>query len=110
LKNGTRKEKLSDPEEQVRLERFLKLTSIYQYEPKYIGLEVEMPKRIPNQFADLVVYTTDGSVYFVIEFKKANITDNEFEQAVKQGIGNGRVLGAKYYGAIAGQTTRFFEQ
>ena len=71
----------------MRLEWFLELVTKYQYESKNIDIEVEMPKRVPNQFADLVIYE-DGveNKYFVIEFKKANITDNEFEQAVKQGI------------------------
>ncbi|MDD4151360.1 MAG: N-6 DNA methylase [Candidatus Gracilibacteria bacterium] len=111
LRNGTKIYRLSDPEEQVRLEWFLDLVTKYQYEPKNIGLEVEMPKRVPNQLADLVIYE-DGveNKYFVIEFKKANITDNEFEQAVKQGIGNGRVLKSKYFGTIAGETVRFFEE
>jgi len=69
-----------------------------------------MPKRVPNHFADLVIYEPNSDTrYFVIEFKKADISDNEFEQAVKQGIGNGRVLAAKFYGTIAGETVRFFE-
>ncbi len=42
--------------------------------------------------------------------KKADISDNEFEQAVKQGIGNGRVLNAQYFGTVAGETVRFFER
>ena len=104
------KQKLSDPEEQVRAHVYLDLIEKYQYEPKNIGLEVEMPKRVPNHFADLVIYEPNSdSRYFVIEFKKADISDNEFEQAVKQGIGNGRVLAAKFYGTIAGETVRFFE-
>ncbi len=83
----------------------------YQYSPKDIDFEVEMPKRVPNQFADLVIYEQNTHAkYFVIEFKKADISDNEFEQAVKQGIGNGRVLNAQYYGTIAGETMRFFER
>lgn len=111
LKNWDKKYKLSNPEEQVRLEWFLDLLTKYQYEPQNIDLEVEMPKRVPNQFADLVIYE-DGvdNKYFVIEFKKADITDNEFEQAVKQGIWNGRVLKSKYYGTIAWETVRFFEE
>jgi hypothetical protein len=28
----------------------------YQYEPRNIDFEVEMPKRVPNQLADLVIY------------------------------------------------------
>ena len=110
LKHGDKKYKYSNPEEQVRLEWYTKLVTKYQYSPKNIDMEVEMPKRVPNQFADLVIYNEDGSVYFVLEFKKANITDNEFEQAVKQGVGNGRVLGSKFYGTIAGETVRFFER
>lgn len=111
LRNWTKIYKLSDPEEQVRLEWFLDLVTKYQYDPQNIGLEVEMPKRVPNQLADLVIYDDwVENKYFVIEFKKANITDNEFEQAVKQWIWNGRVLKAKYYGTIAGETVRFFEE
>lgn len=111
LRSWEKKYKFSDPEEQVRLEWFLDLVTKYQYEPENIDLELEMPKRVPNQFADLVIYE-DGvaNKYFVIEFKKANITDNEFEQAVKQGIWNGRILKSKYYGTISGETVRFFEE
>lgn len=69
-----------------------------------------MPKRVPNQFADLVIYEPHvENKYFVIEFKRSDITDNEFEQSVKQGIWNGRILKAKYYGSIAWTTMRFFE-
>jgi len=111
LKGWDKKHRLSDPEEQVRLEWFIDLVTKYQYEPKDIDLEVEMPKRVPNQFADLVIYNEwVDSKYFVIEFKKANITDNEFEQAVKQGIWNGRILKSKYYGTISWETVRFFEE
>ncbi|MDQ7022650.1 MAG: N-6 DNA methylase [Candidatus Gracilibacteria bacterium] len=110
LRNGEKKYKFSDPEEQVRVDYFVELVTKYQYEPENIGLEVEMPKRVPNQFADLVIFDEGvENKYFVIEFKRSDITDNEFEQAVKQGIGNGRVLKAKYYGTIAGTTMRFFE-
>lgn len=111
LKSWDKKIKFSDPEEQVRSEWYIDLVTKYQYEPQDIDLEVEMPKRVPNQFADLVIYNAwVENKYFVIEFKKANITDNEFEQAVKQGIWNGRILKAKYYGTIAGETVRFFEE
>lgn len=106
-----RKEKFTDPEEQVRAEFYVDLLEKYQYESKNIWLEVEMPKRVPNQFADLVIYEPwTNKAYFVIEFKKADISDNEFEQAVKQGIGNWRVLDSQYYGTIAWETQRFFEK
>jgi len=111
LRTWDKKYKFSDPEEQVRSEYFVDLITKYQYEPENIDLEVEMPKRVPNQFADLVIYEPwVDNKYFVIEFKRSDITDNEFEQAVKQGIWNGRILKAKYYGTIAGTTMRFFEE
>lgn len=110
LRNWDKKYKFSDPEEQVRSDYFVELVTKYEYEPEDIDLEVEMPKRVPNQFADLVIYEPwVENKYFVIEFKRSDITDNEFEQAVKQWIGNWRVLKAKYYGTIAWTTMRFFE-
>ena len=110
-KNWDHKEKFTDPEEIVRASFYVNLLEKYQYESKNIAFEVEMPKRVPNQFADLVIYEpwTDNA-YFVIEFKKADISDNEFEQAVKQWIWNWRVLKAKYYWTIAWDTQRFFEE
>jgi len=111
LKSWNKKYKFSNPEEQVRADYFVDLVTKYQYEPENIDLEVEMPKRVPNQFADLVIYNEEvDNKYFVIEFKRPDITDNEFEQAVKQWVGNGRVLKAKYYWTIAGTTMRFFEE
>lgn len=111
LRNWDKKYKFSDPEEQVRADYFVDLVTKYQYEPENIDLEVEMPKRVPNQFADLVIYEDwVDNKYFVIEFKKSDITDNEFEQAVKQGIWNWRILKARYYGTIAWTTMRFFEE
>lgn len=110
LRNWDKRYKFSDPEEQVRADYFVDLVTKYQYEPENIDLEVEMPKRVPNQFADLVIYEPYvENKYFVIEFKRSDITDNEFEQSVKQGIWNGRILKAKYYGSIAWTTMRFFE-
>ena len=47
-------------------------------------------------------------MFLVIECKKADVTDAEFDQAVKQGAGNARVLSAEYFGAVAGESRRFF--
>ena len=110
-KKWDRSEWFKDPEEWVRAEWYYELVTKYQYEAKDIALEVEMPKRVPNHFADLIIYEPETeNVYFVIEFKRADITDNEFEQAVKQWIWNGRVMASQYYGTIAGETVRFFEK
>ncbi|PIR59758.1 MAG: hypothetical protein COU68_03875, partial [Candidatus Pacebacteria bacterium CG10_big_fil_rev_8_21_14_0_10_45_6] len=110
LRSKAHTEKISDPEEWVRSAFLIELLEKYQYLSGYIEFETEMPKRVPNQFADIVIYDEENvSPFIVIECKKDGITDAEFEQAVKQGVGNGNVLAAQYSGAVAGSTRRFFQ-
>lgn len=110
LRTKAHTEKLSDPEEWVRSAFLIELLEKYQYMPGFIEFETEMPKRVPNQFADIVIYDEENeSPFIAIECKQDGITDAEFEQAVKQGVGNGNVLAAQYSGAVAGSTRRFFK-
>lgn len=101
--------KITDPEEIVRAEFIMELLEKYQYDAKDIEIEREMPQRVPNFYADIVVNKkgTDEA-FLVIECKKADVTDSEFEQAVKQGAGNARVLSSEYFGTVAGESRRFF--
>lgn len=101
--------KITDPEELVRAEFFMELIEKYQYESTDIEFEREMPQRVPNFYADIVVNKkgTDDP-FLVIECKRVDITDSEFEQSVKQGAGNARVLAGEYFGAVAGESRRFF--
>ncbi len=54
----SRTERWSDPEEKVRAEFYAELIYRYGYSPERIGVEVTVPDRSPNDFADLVVFTT----------------------------------------------------
>ena len=76
----------------------------HEYAPELIDFEVNVPRRTPNDYADLVIYSDDEKKmpYFVIECKRADISDAEFNQAIEQACGNGASLGANYCGAVDG--------
>ncbi len=67
-----------------------------------------MPRRTPNDYADLVIYKDDEfkDPYFVFEAKRSDISDAEFAQSIEQACGNRASLGAPFCGAIAGLTRR----
>ncbi len=79
-----RSERWSDSEEKVRAEFYAELVYRYGYSPDRIGVEVTVPDRSPNDFADLVVFKDDERKrpFAVIECKKEAISDAEFTQAV----------------------------
>ena len=101
-------ERWADPEEKVRAEFWAELIYKYEYQPHRIGFEINVPRRIPNDYADLVIYKDDKlkDAYFVFECKRADVSDAEFAQAIEQACGNRASLGAQYSGAIAGLTRR----
>jgi len=105
------KENLNDLEEKVRAEYYFDLIEKYGYPAARIGLEVEMPDRTPERYADIVIYENDARTkpYIVVECKKDGISDAEFEQATKQAIANARVLHAPFANCVAGNTRRAME-
>ncbi len=108
-----RSEKWSDPEEKVRAEFYAELIYRYGYSHDRIGIEVTVPDRSPNDFADLVIFKDDERKrpFAVIECKKESISDAEFTQAVEQAWGNGNAakFRAFYVGVVAGATRRFLD-
>ncbi len=98
----------SDPEEKVRAELWAELIHKYEYPPERIGFEMNVPRRLPNDYADLVVYNDDElkSPYFVFECKRSDLSDAAFNQSIEQACGNRASLGAAYSGAVAGLTRR----
>lgn len=108
-----RSERWSDPEEKVRAEFYAELIYHYGYSPDRIGVEITVPDRSPNDFADLVVFKDNERKwpFAVIECKKEAISDAEFAQAVEQAWGNGNAakFRAAYVGVVAGATHRFLD-
>ncbi|HEX8368570.1 MAG TPA: N-6 DNA methylase [Pyrinomonadaceae bacterium] len=87
-----------DPEEAVRAETFVQLVKVYGYAPEKIDIEVRVPRRTPNDLADIVVYADDllTNAYIVVECKKETVTDAEYKQALEQGFGNANSLKASF--------------
>jgi type I restriction enzyme M protein len=103
-----RRERYSDPEEQVRAEFWAELIFRYDYPAARIGIEVTVPDRRPSDSADLVVFRDDEKKkpFAVIECKRDGISDAEFAQAVEQAAGNGTwsKLRADFVMVVAGST------
>ena len=99
-----------NPEEPVRASYFTELVLDYKYPSKRIDFEVTIPRRTPEDRADIVVYEDDElkKPYLVVECKKDGITDAEFKQAIEQVFGNANSLRAKFATVIAGTTRTAF--
>lgn len=100
-----------NPEEKVRASYFSELVLVYQYPQKKINLEVLVPRRTPEDRADIVVYEDDElkSPFIVIECKKEGITDAEYKQAIEQTFGNANSIRSKYAAVVAGNTRTAFD-
>lgn len=100
-----------DPEEKIRANVFIRLVLDYGYNAEDIDFEVRVPRRTPEDLADIVVYEKgkDTQPYLVVECKKDGISDSQFEQAIEQVFGNANSLGAKYSWVVAGNTDTAFD-
>ena len=100
-----------DPEEKIRAYVFIKLVLDFGYNTEDIDFEVTVPRRTPEDLADIVVYKkgNDKQPYLVVECKKDGISDSQFEQAIEQVFGNANSLRAKYAWVVAGNTETAFD-
>ena len=102
-----------DPEERVRAEFWAELIYKYEYPVNRIKIEVTIQDRLPANRADIVIFSDDECKrpYAVVECKKEDVTDAEFNQAIEQGIGNATwiKLRAEYVVIVAGATRRILD-
>ena len=84
----------TDPEEQVRAGLYAWLILEREYPATAIKVEVQVPRRTPSDYADIVVYTnsTCDTPYLVAETKRPGISGRAFRQAVEQAFGNANSL------------------
>lgn len=103
--------RLTDPEELVRASYFVELVLNYKYPVEKIAFEVKVPRRTPNDLADIVVYEDEAmkKPYLVVECKKDGVTEAEFDQAIEQVFGNANSLKSKLAIVIAGNRKRAFD-
>lgn len=93
-----KKDRFTDPEEQVRARFYVELIEHFQYSENRIDLEVQVPRRTPSDRADIVVFQDDEKKdpFIVVECKKDGISEAEFDQAIEQAFGNCNSLGITY--------------
>lgn len=103
--------RFTDPEELVRAEIFIKLIAEYKYPANRIQFEVSVPRRTPNDWADIVVFRDDAckDPYIVVECKQKNVTNAEFIQAIEQGFGNANSLRASYLWVTSGAQSKSYD-
>ena len=98
-------------EAQIAAEYLVELTHRYGYEPNRIGLEVILPEQ--KWRADLVIFHDDERTrpYAIIEFKRGDITDSEFDRAIEQvcSYGASSKFRPNFVGVVTGQTRRFLD-
>lgn len=85
-----------DPEEWVRARTVAFLIVSKSYPANRMRLEVQVPRRVPNDWADIVVYSDDGcnSPYLVVENKAAGQSKRNRSQGIEQLFGNANSLRA----------------
>jgi len=100
-----------NPEEKVRASYFCELVLDYNYPKEKMDFEVLVPRRTPEDRADIVIYEDDERTipYLVVETKKDGITDAEFKQAIEQAFGNANSIRAKLASVVAGTTKTAFD-
>ena len=84
----------SDPEEWVRARTIAFLVLEKSYTPRSIRTEVVVPRRTPEDLADIVVYKDERcqEPYLVVENKKEQLSPRERNQAIEQLFGNANSL------------------
>lgn len=84
----------SDPEEWVRARTIAFLVLEKAYTPRSIRTEVVVPRRTPEDMADIVVYEDERCQvpYLVVENKKERLSARERNQAIEQLFGNANSL------------------
>lgn len=94
----TRTYDLSDPEEPIRAHAISWLVIERDYPPNRLRTEVSVPRRVPSDFADIVVFEEDScsTPYIVVENKAPEQTDGRRRQGVEQGFGNANSLRAPF--------------
>lgn len=86
----------NDPEEWVRAHTIAYLVLGKSYAPQCMKTEVVVPRRTPEDSADIVVFTDERCQipYLVVENKKERISAKEKSQAIEQLFGNANSLRA----------------
>jgi type I restriction enzyme M protein len=112
IRQGKRRN-YSNSEEQVQAESFLKLILVYGYDVNRVEQFVTVQIGSDKREADIIVYNNDAKTdaHIVVECKKQEVSEREFEQAVKQAFSYAATgtVRAKYFWVTSGIKDAYFE-
>jgi type I restriction enzyme M protein len=100
-----------DPEEWVRCATIAFLIVEKDYSPRRMDVEVSVPRRVPGDFADVVVFRDDRckDPYLVVENKSDPQTPPSRDQGIEQAIGNAHSLRAELALYDEGSESRLYD-
>lgn len=106
-----KKRNYNNPEEKVQAETFLTLVLIYGYPQNRIKQFVPVQMGSETKEADIIVYTDDEceETYILVECKKEDISDQEFNIAVDQAYSYAVPEGAKYVWVTSRIKNQYYE-
>lgn len=84
------------PEEEARAEVYVELIEKYGYPPEKIKLEKYPPVREGGRPSDIVVYDQNDFPFLVVEVKRADCTNKEITQGVRELFGNANLFGVRW--------------
>lgn len=108
-----KKRNFTNPEELVQAETYLKLILKYQYQPNRIKLYEPVKMGSETKEADIIVYNDDSCEmpHILIECKRSNVTEPEFQQAIDQAYSYAYALpnDVKYIWVTSGIRNEYYQ-
>lgn len=106
-----KKRNYNNPEEKVQAETFLTLALIYGYPVEKIKQFVPVQMGSETKEADIIVYNDDEceETYILVECKKEDLTDQQFNTAVDQAYSYAVAEGAKYVWTTSRLKNQYYE-
>ena len=102
----------SDPEEKVRARSYASLVLEYGYTADHIDIEVTVEHRVPNIYADIVVYADKGlkKPLILVECKRDEASQGELDQGVEQAFGYANSIDADFVWLTSGIRNDYFRR
>lgn len=106
-----KKRNYSNPEEQVQAETFLKIVLEYGYLVDQIQQFVSVKMGSDSKEADIIIYDDSKceQAYIIVECKKKEISEMEFQEAIKQATSYAAAQGAKYIWVTSGIKDDYYQ-
>lgn len=109
-KNSPTQRKLENPEEFVQATAFLRLIIEYNYSPLNISVNESVQEGSSTKEADIIVYNDNNKkVLIVVECKKDDINERQFQVAIDQAYSYAHALASQFVWVTSGIRDEYFE-